>query len=202
MLEISNVSFSYPHQAIPVIYNFSGDYAAGESTLVVGDNGTGKSTLGKIICGIINPKSGEVSVNHESLHKLAPKKRILQAYYINQINQLQFLNSSLIAEIKSYEKLSGGNFSQTVYDSFFLPTDLEYNPFELSVNQAWRFSLFLSTVINPNVLFVDEIPSPTNERNRRVLTELLELRGHDKKVTFFSYQRKINLTFDNFIHLE
>jgi len=202
MLEIKDVSFSYLQQNIPVINNFSGDYAAGESILVVGDNGTGKSTLGKIICGIINPQKGMVSVDNQSLSKLAPKKRIHIAYYINQINQLQFLNSSLTAEIRSFEKLSGRSFSQVTYNSFFLPPNLDYNPFELSVNQAWRFSLFLSTIINPKVLFVDEIPSPTNERNRSVLKELLESRGRDKRVTFFSYQRKIDLIFDKVIYIK
>jgi ABC-type multidrug transport system ATPase subunit len=202
MLKIRDARFAYTSATIPVVNDLTDTFSPGQSVMIVGDNGTGKSTLGKLICGIIMPSKGEITVSGLFLYKLSPQKRIHLAYYINQINQLQFLHGSLKAEIKAFEKLSGGSFNESIYKSFFLPPDLECNPFELSVSQAWRFSLFLTTILNPHVLFVDEIPSPTNERNLNVLRKLLERRKAENGITFFSYQRKINLDFDKLISLD
>ena len=59
-LNIHNVSFGYP-AGEPLFENVSIAIADGGKTSLIGDNGTGKSTLLKIITGELQPLSGEVS---------------------------------------------------------------------------------------------------------------------------------------------
>lgn len=54
----SGVTFSYGGE--PVVDNFSMDLCPGERLLIVGDNGTGKSTLANILSGYLRPSSGKL----------------------------------------------------------------------------------------------------------------------------------------------
>lgn len=45
-----------------VLRGLSGEYAAGSITAIVGDNGRGKSTLAKVIAGVIRPDSGTLQL--------------------------------------------------------------------------------------------------------------------------------------------
>lgn len=53
MIEVSGLSFSYPHAARPVLQNVSFDCAEGELVIVAGPSGGGKSTLLRCLNGLI-----------------------------------------------------------------------------------------------------------------------------------------------------
>jgi zinc transport system ATP-binding protein len=63
-LTLENVSFYYGTQ--PVLENVTFSIADGESVCVVGPNGGGKTTLVKLILGLMSPNSGEIRVYGES----------------------------------------------------------------------------------------------------------------------------------------
>lgn len=59
-IELRNVSFRYSTQEPWVLRNFSVRIEAGESVAVVGPSGHGKSTLLKLMCGLLQPEEGFV----------------------------------------------------------------------------------------------------------------------------------------------
>lgn len=61
MLEFQNVSFSYDAQG-PVVENLSFTIGAGESVGLIGANGAGKSTIMKLLLGLISGK-GQITVD-------------------------------------------------------------------------------------------------------------------------------------------
>ena len=63
MIEVSNISFSYPHQKERVFDGFSLKLEENKIYGLLGKNGTGKSTLLYLIAGLLRPKSGKVSVD-------------------------------------------------------------------------------------------------------------------------------------------
>jgi len=200
MLKINDLSFKYQNDYI--IQNFTEEFHSGENIMLLGDNGSGKSTFGKLICGIIQASRGSLTINGVNPYDKKAPARIESAYYISQINQLQFLFGNLEKEIKLIEKLSNKKLLSQEYQAFYLPEDLETNPFELSVNEAWRFSLLGAIIIKPVVLFIDELPSAVNERNLSSLKYVLEHRKAENKITFLSYQRMVNLRFDKVLQVE
>jgi ABC-type multidrug transport system ATPase subunit len=147
----------------------------------------------------MKPVKGKVDIAGLNPFMLVPKKRIHLAYYINQINALQFTKNTLEKEIFAAEKLSEKKEDRASYEHFFLPEDRDYNPFELSVNEARRFALYLGMIIDPQILFIDEIPSAVNAMNHQVLEHILCVRKAKGQITILSYQRPIDLEFDSVI---
>jgi ABC-type cobalamin/Fe3+-siderophores transport system ATPase subunit len=88
MLEVRNVNFSYrPNQ---VIYDLSFSIERGEFFCVLGPNGCGKTTLLKIILGLLSPSSGSVLIDGENVHDL-PLNRLAKIMgYIPQAHTPPF----------------------------------------------------------------------------------------------------------------
>lgn len=61
--ELRDVTFRYPNAEKPVLQHFNLQIGAGEKLAVVGLNGVGKTTLIKLLCGFLDPDSGQVLLN-------------------------------------------------------------------------------------------------------------------------------------------
>lgn len=62
-ITFENVSFRYPYSDCDVLKNINITVNAGETLLVVGENGAGKSTFIKLLCGLYKPTSGKIYLN-------------------------------------------------------------------------------------------------------------------------------------------
>jgi ATP-binding cassette subfamily B protein RaxB len=69
-LELRNVAFRYSEHEPWVLRNIDLRIAAGESVAIVGPSGGGKTTLFKLLCGLLQPTSGEILVNGEPLNRI------------------------------------------------------------------------------------------------------------------------------------
>ena len=65
-IEFKNVSFTYPSADKGTINNMSFKVNKGENIAIVGENGAGKTTAIKLLCGLYYPTSGDISVNGKS----------------------------------------------------------------------------------------------------------------------------------------
>lgn len=73
IMKIENIKAGYDKGLI--VDDISFTLEAGKFTALLGLNGTGKTTLLKIICGLLKPKSGQCLVNDIDINKLNEKKR-------------------------------------------------------------------------------------------------------------------------------
>lgn len=62
-IEFVDVSFKYPNTERYIIKDFNFKIEAGQKLAIVGDNGAGKSTIIKLICGLFRPTKGKILVN-------------------------------------------------------------------------------------------------------------------------------------------
>lgn len=62
-ITLENVSFCYPGKTVPVLDNVSLAVPAGSTLALVGENGAGKSTVVKLLCGLYQPTSGRILVD-------------------------------------------------------------------------------------------------------------------------------------------
>ena len=60
---VSSFSGKEPRKLICVFENVSFDVCSGEIVGIIGDNGSGKSTMLRVIAGIYYPDGGEISIN-------------------------------------------------------------------------------------------------------------------------------------------
>ncbi len=65
-IEFKNVSFSYPSSERSTINNMSFKIEKGENIAIVGENGAGKTTAIKLLCGLYYPTEGDILINGKS----------------------------------------------------------------------------------------------------------------------------------------
>ena len=76
----------------PLIKDIELDLKPGELTALIGPNGAGKTTLLRTLLGLIQPDTGQVSLNGMDVQKLSPIKRARQIAYLPQTRLLAWPN--------------------------------------------------------------------------------------------------------------
>ena len=66
-----NVIFSYPKTDKPVLNGVTFEISPGERIALVGENGAGKSTIVKLLCGLYKPDSGDIYINGVSISQFS-----------------------------------------------------------------------------------------------------------------------------------
>jgi ATP-binding cassette subfamily B protein len=69
-ITLHEVSFTYPGTRAPVLRDVSLSLPAGATVAIVGENGAGKTSLVKLLCGFYRPTSGEVRVDGTDLRRI------------------------------------------------------------------------------------------------------------------------------------
>jgi ABC-type multidrug transport system fused ATPase/permease subunit len=67
-----NVFFTYPKTDKPILQGVSFEIRPGERIALVGENGAGKSTIVKLLCGLHHPNSGDILIDGVSISQLSP----------------------------------------------------------------------------------------------------------------------------------
>lgn len=86
-IEFKNVSFTYPSAEKSTVCNMSFKVNRGENIAIVGENGAGKTTAVKLLCGLYRPTSGDILVNGKSSCDFSSKScfklfsAVFQDYY-------------------------------------------------------------------------------------------------------------------------
>ena len=71
-IRFENVSFCYPFSDCDTLKNINITINEGETLLIVGENGAGKSTFVKLLCGLYRPTSGKIYLNGTDISTMDP----------------------------------------------------------------------------------------------------------------------------------
>ena len=85
VIQIENLTFSYPNAPAPALEGVSLDILPGTFTAILGSNGSGKSTLAKHLNAILVPTAGRILVNGMDTaleENLIPIRRRVYSHYI------------------------------------------------------------------------------------------------------------------------
>ena len=69
-IEFQNVSFTYEGSEKPVLTNVSFKIKADEKIALVGNNGAGKTTIVKLLCGLYTPTSGQILIDGKNINDI------------------------------------------------------------------------------------------------------------------------------------
>lgn len=177
-LAIRNLAFHYGGR--PILDDFSFDMAAGEQSLLIGASGSGKSTLVNLICGLLTPDAGTISIGGESMTGIGASQRDdLRRRRIGLVFQTLKLVSALdlTANLKLAQRLSGhATESERVpmlIERLGLGHRAHARPRELSQGEAQRAAIARALIGRPDLIIADEPTSALDHSNMERVAALL-----------------------------
>lgn len=168
-VEINNLSKAYGDRHI--INDFNYIFLKNDRIGIVGPNGCGKTTLLKLIMGIVEPDEGKIVIG----------QTVKIGYYAQEISTrkedgISFMDPEIrvidyIKNTAEYVKTRDGSLSASqMLDKFLFPPREQYSLIKkLSGGEKRRLNLLRVLMEAPNVLILDE---PTNDLDIKTLTIL------------------------------
>jgi energy-coupling factor transporter ATP-binding protein EcfA2 len=171
LLDLQNLSAGYDRQAI--IRDINLKIFPGEFVALVGDNGTGKSTLALAAAGLLKPLAGKVFVRGTSRPRPGLDIALL---FQNPADQL-FTDS--VDEEVSFGPRNYRSFNNDIHQQTLSSADLLHlrvrRPFSLSIGQQQRTALASCIALRPALVILDE---PTLGQDWRHLQQLMDCLTH------------------------
>lgn len=188
VLTVTELSKSYPGQ--PLFRNQSFEIHRGERVAIIGNNGTGKTTILKIINGLVKPDGGNVALGAK-----------VHIGYYDQEHQVLHMEKTIFEEISDAYPSMTQTEIRNVLAAFLFTGDEVFQPIStLSGGERGRVSLAKLMLSEANFLILDE---PTNHLDI-VSKEILEdaLREYTGTVLYVSHDRYfINRTATRILEL-
>ncbi|EPI53544.1 ABC transporter ATP-binding protein [Gardnerella pickettii] len=198
-LSLKNVSFSYP-SGVSALKNVSFEAYAGELVTLVGRNGAGKTTVTKLINGLLKASSGNIFIDGKDTSNM----KISQiAHYVSTLFQnpdRQLCKDTVLEEV-AFSCILLGESVKDANDHAMqviekLNLDPKASPFMLSRGQRQMVALAATVVTKPKILVLDEPTCGLDYMEcLRIMQVVEDLRDHGCCVIMVCHDMEVVLDF-------
>lgn len=184
MIKVEHINFSYrPNE--PVIRDVSFTIKKGEFVCILGHNGSGKSTIAKLLTKLLSVDSGAIYIkglllNENNINEIRQQVGIVFQNPDNQfvgvtvkddiafgLENRQFPRETMLELIDKYSKLVN------------MENFLDYNPENLSGGEKQRVAIAGVLAANPEIIIFDESTSMLDPKGVKEVTDIINtLKGH------------------------
>ena len=187
---VKGVSKSFGPQRVLQQVNL--EVKPGETVAVLGQSGTGKSVLLRLLIRLLEPDAGSIVIHGEDIAKLPMDKLNEIRKRIGFLFQQSALYDSLSVEenvafpLRRHTKMSDQERSQRVrelLESVEMEKELQKMPSELSGGMQRRVGLARALALNPDILLFDEPTSGLDPIMAKEIAELINRQKQQRKVT-------------------
>lgn len=165
VISFRNVYFAYPESAEYALEDINFDVPEAGTEIILGGSGSGKSTILKLVLGLIRPESGSVRVDGVEITEMDEDELMKIRAQIGMVFQEGALFDSLtVAEnvgyrLREYEHVSEEEIEEKVRQMLgFVDLDEFYDrmPSELSGGQRRRVAVARAMAHDPDIILYDE----------------------------------------------
>ncbi len=218
MLKIKNLNAGVDDKNI--LNNINLNINSGEFHVIMGTNGTGKSTLGNVLAGKdnYNVHSGDIIYKNKSIIDLSPDERALEGIFMSfqypvsipGVNTMHFLRTAVnsIRKSKNQDEIEPGDFIKLFKEKLEL-IGLKSEFSKRSVNDGFsggekkRFEIIQMLLLNPDLIILDETDSGLDIDAIRIVSNGINA-FRDKNKSFIlitHYNRILNYLKPDFVHV-
>ncbi|MFD9716114.1 ABC transporter ATP-binding protein [Streptomyces sp. NPDC059076] len=181
-ITLSEVSYRYPESGRSTLRGIDLDFPAGSTTMIVGSTGSGKSTLGYLVAGLLEPGAGTVRVLGGDEK---PSETVLLVPQEPGIFNASFRDNLLLARPGATEAELRQVLSRLALDDLVssfpegLDTSVGERGYQLSGGERQRLGLARALLSDAPVVVLDEVTSALDWATARTVQAALEeLRGN------------------------
>ena len=175
-VSIKNLTKIYPGLTVPSLDNLSLEINSGSLTALLGPSGCGKTTTMKMIAGLLDQTSGDVTFDGTSILKEKPENRgvvmVFQNHLLFPYMNVQD-NIGFGLKMRNVHKDEIFNRVIKMLDLVKLPNMENRMPKELSGGQQQRVALARALIVQPRVLLLDEPLSNLDAHLRFEMRDLI-----------------------------
>ena len=193
MIEFRNVTKSFENEI--VLKNVSFRIRRGETKVILGVSGSGKSTILKLILGLIRPNSGQILFEDQDITRLTEQELGDVRKKIGMVFQEGALFDSLdVCENVGYRLYEDGHLQDTEIEQVVmrilgfvgLEEAIDKMPAELSGGMKRRVGIARALVGTPRVVLYDEPTAGLDPITKRTIVDLMiKLRDVEGVTTVF-----------------
>ena len=171
----------------------------GEICCLVGENGSGKSTMIKIISGVYTPDEGDITINGQHYKKLTPITSIREGIQVIYQDFSLFPNLTVAENIAINQQLASGkqlvNWKQIdqiaqeglAKVNVSLPLDAEVS--KLSTADRQLIAIIKALLANARIIIMDEPTTALTQKEVAALFKVInDLKGHGISTLFVSHK--------------
>ena len=203
VIQLKNITFSYTPDT-PIINNLSLSIQKGKFVSIVGHNGCGKSTLAKLLIGLLFPTDGEIFINDEQLtRKSAPQIRHSMALVFQNPDN-QFIGVTVEDDIAF--GLENRNVKhedmQAIINQYAeevgMKDYLKKEPSMLSGGQKQRVAIAGALALSPSIIILDEATSMLDPKGKKDIRALIsKMRKNNPDLTVISITHDIEEAYES-----
>lgn len=209
-VEFDNVSFYYKEEE-PVLVNFNLKVNRGETIALVGETGSGKSTIVNLICRFYEPKSGVIRIDgvntkdrslgwlHSNLGYVLQAPHLFSGTIKENIRYGD-LNASDEAIVKAAKRVSAHEFIMNMEEGY--DTEVGEGGGRLSTGQKQLISFARAILANPSIFILDEASSSIDTETEQIIQTAIESVLHDKTTFIIAHRLSTIVNADRILLID
>ncbi len=208
----SQVGLRYPGDVNPVFSGLNFTVKPGELALITGDNGSGKTSLLKMILGMYAPQAGSIQIDGHDIRQLDPQALRHNIAYIPQYPH--FFEGTIESNLRLAHPLASSKEIEMALKQANVWKDIQNLPrglqsrlgseggTHISTSMALRLCMARAYLHNAPILLIDELPNAlmNDPAGKELIDSVLRLK-HGRTVFMVTYRNDLMSVADHVIVL-
>lgn len=194
LIKINNLSFAYNKNTSPLLKDVNLDIPKGVYLSIVGENGSCKTTLIKLILGLLTPISGSITVDTDNIAYVPQRldgfnsQFPISIYEILKIHAKSLKLDPKSSSIDVLEKVNMLKFKENLIGN-------------LSGGQQQRVFIARALIGNPDLIILDEPSTGVDVKNQQEIYSLLSKINKEQGTTIISIEHNMDIALKYSTHI-
>ncbi len=202
LYKLDNINLNYHVNGsdIKVLKNINFVINKNERVAIIGESGSGKTSLLMLMSGLENPTSGSIFFDNEDLSKISEKKKTqIRKKKIGLIFQQFYLipNYTALENVMFPMQINQIHDEKKKANSILSDVGLAHRknnlPSELSGGEQQRVAIARAISFNPEIILADEPTGNLDRKNTELVSDLLLNYSYKKKISLILVTHNMNL---------